>query len=79
MTSRAFQHCALQVSCLGKVREWHLSLSLYKLTAFVTFSITELSTLEPLPIYPFHWTTDLQSTACTQSYQTFFLTEVEGI
>ena len=27
-----------------KVREWHLSLSLYKLKAFVTCSITELST-----------------------------------
>ena len=26
-----------------KVREWHLSLSLYKLTAFVTGSISELS------------------------------------
>ena len=26
-----------------KVREWHLSLSLYKLKAFVTCSITELS------------------------------------
>ena len=44
-----------------KVREWHLSLSLYKLKAFVTCSTTELSTLEPLPF--FHWTTDLQSTA----------------
>ena len=38
--------------------EWHLSLSLYKQKAFVTCSITEL---EPLPIYPFHWTADLQS------------------
>ncbi len=28
-----------------KVKEWHLSLSLYKLIAFVTCSITELSTL----------------------------------
>ena len=33
-----------QVSCPGKVREWHLSLSLYKLKASVTCSITELST-----------------------------------
>ena len=45
-----------------KVREWHLSLSLYKLKAFVTCSVTELSTREPLPIYPFNWTADLQST-----------------
>ena len=60
-------YCALQVSCLGKVREWHPSLSLYKLEAFVTCSInvTELSTWEPPPIYlldPFHWTTDLPNT-----------------
>ena len=36
------EYCALQVSCLGRVRERHLSLSLYKLTAFVTCSITKL-------------------------------------
>ena len=30
-------------SCPGNVRVWHLSLSLYKLTAFVTCSITELN------------------------------------
>ena len=35
-------YCAFQVSCL-EVREWHLFLSLYKLEAFVTCSITELS------------------------------------
>ena len=34
-----------------KVREQYLSLSLYKLTTFVTCSITELSTSETLPIY----------------------------
>ena len=47
-----------------------LSLSLDKLKAF--HSITELSTWEPLPIYPFHWTTDLQSTSytCTFSWGT---------
>ena len=54
-------YCALQVSCLGWVGKWHLSMSLYKLTAFVSCSITKLSSWEPLPIYPFHWTTDLQS------------------
>ena len=44
----------------------HLSLLLYKLKAFVTCSVTELSTREPLPIYLFHWTTDfLQSTVAT--------------
>ena len=31
-----YHYCALQVSCLEKVREWHLSLSLYKLKASVT-------------------------------------------
>ena len=55
--------CSYSTQCthrlLRKVREWHLSLSLYKQKAFVTCSITEF---EPLPIYPFHWTTDLQST-----------------
>ena len=55
-------YCALQVSSLEKVWEWHLSLSLYKLKACVTCSKIELSTWEPLPIYPFHWTTGLQST-----------------
>jgi hypothetical protein len=49
-----------------KAREWHLSLSLYKLRAFVTCSTTELSTWEPLPIYLFHWTSDLQSTVTTR-------------
>ena len=37
-------------------------MSLNKLTAFVSRSIAKLSTSEPLPIYLFHWTTDLQST-----------------
>ena len=38
-------YCALQVSCPGIVREWHLSLLLYKVKAFVTCSMTELSHL----------------------------------
>ena len=46
-------YCDLPVVYI-EVREWHLSLLLYKLIVFVTCSITELSTLEPLPIYPFH-------------------------
>ena len=41
---------ALQVSYLGKFMGWHLSLSLYKLTAFSI--VIELSTSKPLPI---HW------------------------
>ena len=41
----------------------HQAMSLYKLKAFVTCTKTELSTWEPLPIYPFLlWTTHLQST-----------------
>ena len=45
-----FNKVSMQVSILcsagqlsRKVREWHLSLSLYKLTAFVNCSVTELS------------------------------------
>ena len=36
-------YCALQVSCLGKVREWHLFLSTESLI-IMTCSITESST-----------------------------------
>ena len=42
------------------------SLSLYKL---MTRRIIELSTSEPLPIYPFHWTTGLQSTVVGVEYE----------
>ena len=45
--------------CLWWLLRSLLSLSLYKLADFVTCSITELSTSEPLPIYPFQWTIDL--------------------
>ena len=38
------KYCALQVTCLGGVGKWHLSMSLYKLTASVSGSITKLST-----------------------------------
>ena len=34
-------------------KEWHLSLSLYKLTATMTCSITELSSSEPTAYLPF--------------------------
>ena len=33
-----------------------------KLIAFVSCTLTQLSSGEPLPIYSFQWTTDLQST-----------------
>ena len=39
-----------QLSRKSYIREWHLSLSQYKMTAFVTCSITELSTSKPLPL-----------------------------
>ena len=114
-------YCALQISCLGRDGKWHLSMSLYKQTAFgscsiqrltgwlkdnnrvenysckhnwpqqcviqkfnyvqvvvinstsspSTFlqtSVTKLCTLEPLPIYPFHRKTDLQSTVSKMVY-----------
>ena len=61
-------YCALQVSCLGRVVKWHPSMSLYKLTAYVSCSTTKLSTREPLPIYPFHWTTNLQSAVPVNNY-----------
>ena len=40
----------------------YVTYNVHKLTAFVSCSITKLSTWEPLPIYPFHWilVTDLQ-------------------
>ena len=39
-----------------------LQMSLYKLLAFVSDNLTQLSTWEPLPIECLWWTTDLQST-----------------
>ena len=72
------QYCALQVSCLGGVGKWHLSMSLYKLTASVSCSLTKLSTWEPLPSYPFPWTTDLQSTVSHHCYSVYSLLPVKG-
>ena len=62
MYSSLAVYSALQVSCLEGIGNMHQAMSLYKLKAFVTCTITELSTSEPLPIYPLLWTTHLQST-----------------
>ena len=64
-------YSALQVLSRRKGNK-QLEMSQYKLFASDVDNLTQLNIWDPLPIYSFQWTIDLQSTACVLIRSTIY-------